>query len=147
MHLTDNFRCNFHAWNWSVWPCAPLSAIGRTMQFSCMKPATCRNLGHFSGNFHAGFMHGFLAWKCMPIPWTIYACFMLVFMHIPCMVPAHSMETCMSMCHSCTFYAQNMQPPCIFHACCVHGTSFCCIKWLALVNILFHAIQYNLQYL
>ena len=145
MHLTDNFRCNFHAWNWSVWPCTPLSAIGRTMQFSCMKPATCRNLGHFSGNFHAGSMHGFLAWKCMPIPWTIYACFMLVFMHIPCMVPAHSMETCMSMCHSCTFYAQNMHS---HHALSMHYLlhvvrmvpHFCCIQSLTLVNDLFHAI-------
>ena len=57
-------------------------------------------------------MHGFLGMdmhaNSMNNVCVFHACYMHVFMHIPYMVPAHSMETCMSMCCSCTFYARNM---------------------------------------
>ena len=130
MHLTDNFRCNFHAWNWPVWLCMPLSAIGWTMQFPWMKPVTCMQHAEIWDTFQVIFMqvscmvfsHGNACQfhkQYMRVSCMFYACFMHVFMHILCMVPAHSMETCMSMCHSCTFYARTclaiMHIPCIIH--------------------------------
>ena len=65
--------------------------------------------------------------------YVFHACFMHVFMHTPCVIPAHSMQSlCMEHAFPCVDHAHSMHETCIaimhiacnIHVCCAHGTSF-----------------------